>query len=82
MICDGCGDDKTVTVLTRVTMPPTTARNGAQHVESRERRLCVGCGGAMSADEASEVAGAVVAQPTLAAVKATSKNIRNQRGAR
>lgn len=81
MICDGCGEDKTVTVFTRVTMPPTTARNGAQHVESRDSRLCMGCGGAMSTDEASEVAGAIVAQPTLAAVKATSRNSRNQRGA-
>lgn len=76
MICDGCGQDKTVTVFTRVTMPPTTARNGSQHVESRDSRLCVGCGGAMPDDEAREVSGAVVAQPTLAAVKATSRRDR------
>lgn len=50
MKCDGCGVDKTVTVLYGVTLTRIDQR-GRETQESRERRLCLACGGGASDDE-------------------------------
>lgn len=55
MICDGCGVDKTVTVLYGVTLTRFVGPTARETTERRERRLCGACGGAMSLDEQTEI---------------------------
>lgn len=55
MICDGCGIDKTVTVLYGWTLTRFVGPSAREVTERRERRLCGACGGAMTDDEQREM---------------------------
>ncbi|HKP08297.1 MAG TPA: hypothetical protein VJU58_13675 [Microbacterium sp.] len=56
MICEGCGIDKTVTVLYGVTLIRFVGPTARETTEHRKRRLCVACGGGESLDEQREMA--------------------------
>lgn len=55
MICDGCGIDKTVTVLYAWTLTRFIGPTARETTERRERRLCGPCGGAMTDDKQTEM---------------------------
>lgn len=51
MKCDRCGVDKTVTVTWGITLTRIEPRSGKETVERRVRRLCLPCGGGLSAED-------------------------------
>lgn len=74
MICDGCHEDRTVTVLHTAVISVIDGRSGRETPRTLGRRLCVACGGADSS-QAAEPEPAV----TMASVRPQRKTAQGRR---